>query len=171
MFTDSVWFYVLLDNVHKITKKVLRTWSRRLGRSNVHSTGKLTHTLSFRLNDTPQTDGDLKNMDRTKIIHYRRSEKSTRGQRNHLYGFNPRKYYISLVGQFSSTHTRRTFSRGETYVIMSENTPIYCPKIDGPPMHVLATKASTTRWSHTCAFVSQIFRKGHVVVILPRQIF
>jgi hypothetical protein len=43
---------------------------RRYGRSNLHPTGKLTHTPSSK--GAPHTDGVLKNEVRIKIIHYRR---------------------------------------------------------------------------------------------------
>jgi hypothetical protein len=40
------------------------------GRSTLHPTGKLTHTLSS--NDAPQPDGALNKTARKKIIHYKR---------------------------------------------------------------------------------------------------
>jgi hypothetical protein len=42
----------------------------RYGRQNVQPIGKLTHTLSS--NDSPHPDGPVKNVVRTKIIHYMR---------------------------------------------------------------------------------------------------
>jgi hypothetical protein len=41
----------------------------RYGRTNVHTNGSLTHSISS--NGTPQPDGTLKNAARKKIIHYR----------------------------------------------------------------------------------------------------